>query len=64
MQPIKMKRENVFYVRFRHIVNGEIFTLPIVAGSLNEAHKKALDYPYENNWYEIIREDMCKGGEQ
>ncbi len=49
-----------FYISFRHIVSGAIYVLPICASSIQEAYKKALDYPYENNWYELIREDVCK----
>jgi hypothetical protein len=38
--------EKVFYVRMKHTVNGVMYQVPVLAGTLGQALDKARDYPY------------------
>ena len=41
----------VFNIRFHNIANPSyVFTMPVLADTLDDALRKARDYPYATNW--------------
>jgi hypothetical protein len=38
--------EKAFYVRLKHIVNGVMYRVPVLASTVEQALDKARDYPY------------------
>jgi len=40
-----------FYIQFYNIANpSHVFLVPVLADSLDDAHRKARDYPYTTDW--------------
>ena len=52
---------NTFYVKMKHVVNGVVYQVPVLATTLEEALEKAREYPYNTfGDFVVIHKDMIE----